>query len=257
MKKIIANPSPKEVIGRASECMRRLLEAGLPYEALQMPINDREMRKRLVRFWNLGGFPATTSQKRAREIMGKNYLGAEEAIKCFGVNPWFLHEVPFSEATLEKCKNTHILVAVLPLTILGICNNVARNLFCQPEDAWYKRELFAQDHGGEGMEVNRWYLVRNTPVPNSTSKNWNEQKMLIGEDEYVPSARVMVYTIIGHYQLTGEQLFENMYLRCSDALSDDRRVYVGGLYGEGLGIGDYLEDECCGTLGISSARKPD
>lgn len=56
MKEIIANLMAAKVIGHASECMRRLLEAGLSYEALQMPIDDPEMRGRLVRFWMSGGF---------------------------------------------------------------------------------------------------------------------------------------------------------------------------------------------------------
>lgn len=56
MSEIIANLMAAKVIGRASECMRRLLEAGLSYEALQMPIDDPEMRGRLVRFWMSGGF---------------------------------------------------------------------------------------------------------------------------------------------------------------------------------------------------------
>lgn len=54
MTEIIANPSPEKVIGRASECMRRLFEAGLTYDALQMPITDPEMRHRLVGTWNSG-----------------------------------------------------------------------------------------------------------------------------------------------------------------------------------------------------------
>jgi hypothetical protein len=56
MSEIIANLMAAKVIGHASECMRRLLEAGLSYEALQMPIDDPEMRGRLVRFWMSGGF---------------------------------------------------------------------------------------------------------------------------------------------------------------------------------------------------------
>jgi len=56
MSEIIANLMAAKVIGHASECMCRLLEAGLSYEALQMPIDDPEMRGRLVRFWMSGGF---------------------------------------------------------------------------------------------------------------------------------------------------------------------------------------------------------
>jgi len=44
-----------KVIGRSAECLRRLMEAGLSYADLQRPIDDPEMRDRLVRFWKSGG----------------------------------------------------------------------------------------------------------------------------------------------------------------------------------------------------------
>src|SRR5436309_3007503 len=62
---------------------------------------------------------------RAREIMGNNFFGVEEAAEHFAA--WLvgesiskLIEIPFSEAMLEKCKHTHVLVAVLPLSIVDI-----------------------------------------------------------------------------------------------------------------------------------------
>ncbi len=54
MEKTIANPDPAKVISRASECLRRLMEAGLSFEDLQKPIDNPEMRQRLVRFWQTG-----------------------------------------------------------------------------------------------------------------------------------------------------------------------------------------------------------
>jgi hypothetical protein len=60
MAETIANPEPAKVISRASECMRRLLEAGLTYEDLQKPINDPEMRRRLMQFWK-GRAPETAA----------------------------------------------------------------------------------------------------------------------------------------------------------------------------------------------------
>src|SRR5262249_53752582 len=152
-----------------------------------------------------GGFEPTTSQKRAREIMSRNFFGVEEAIKHFGVNPTrqqtaMLSEVPFSEEVLTACKDTHILVAVFPISILEIRGRVDRKLFYSHEDAWYNKQAFAKDKGETA-----WALIRKTPVPNSTSKTWPEQQALLTKDEETPTARVMVYTIIGHYLATGER----------------------------------------------------
>lgn len=53
----IANqtPTPAKVVARTSECMRRLLEAGLTYDDLQLPIDDPVARYKIVEFWRLGG----------------------------------------------------------------------------------------------------------------------------------------------------------------------------------------------------------
>jgi hypothetical protein len=47
----IANHELLKALGRANECMRRLIEAGLSFDDLQVPINDPRMRERLVRYW--------------------------------------------------------------------------------------------------------------------------------------------------------------------------------------------------------------
>ena len=43
-------------LGQLTTFVRVMRQAGLPIEtALQMPIDDKEMRARLVRFWTCGG----------------------------------------------------------------------------------------------------------------------------------------------------------------------------------------------------------
>ena len=137
-----------------------------------------------------GRYESTTSQKRAREIMGNNFFGVEEAIKHFEVNPTrqqlvALSEIPFSEALLEQSKDTHILVAVFPLSILEIREKVERKLFYNHEGAWYNEQSFAEEQG----EV-IWQLVRKIPADNSN--NWQEPQALFGKDEEVPTAQVLV-----------------------------------------------------------------
>ena len=106
MEPTIASQDAMRVIDRMNQCIRLLLKEGLPFEAIQMPIDNPDMRKRLIRFWACGGYELTMSQKRAREIMGHNMFGVEEAIKHFGVNTSrqqlaALSDIPFTEATLE------------------------------------------------------------------------------------------------------------------------------------------------------------
>jgi hypothetical protein len=203
-----------------------------------------------------GGYEPSMSQKLAREIMGKNFFGIEEAIKHFGVNATkqqlaYLAEVPFSEEVLKSCKDTHVLVAVFPLSILDIRGiaqkQPGRTLFYSQD--WYDKQAFAKDKGEVG-----WQLVRKEPIANSTSKTWNDQQMLLLKDEETPTARIVVYTMIGRFLATGERLFEKVYVRCVDLGSDGRRVSVGCFAAGGLVV--YWLDVCrVDSIGLSAARK--
>ncbi len=219
-----------------------------------MPIDDPEMRKRLVRFWTSGGYEPTTTQKIAR-VIGIPVFGVEEAVQHFSVKPTraqlsALAEIPFTEAELRECKDTHILVAVFPMSIIEIRGKVPANQRLFYDQDWYNKESFAKDRGEAA-----WHLVRKTPVTNSTLKTWDEQQALLAKNEETPTARVMVYAIIGHFLATGERLFENIYVRCSDVDSLGRRVYVGYFDSNGLLVDYYWDDRRVSYIGLSSARK--
>ncbi len=204
-----------------------------------------------------GGVESSASQTRAREIMGKNFFGIEEAIKHFGVNPSrrqlaVLGEVPFSEDVLIACKDSHVLVAVFPLSIIDIRSIVKKlpdqTLFYNQD--WYNKEAFASDKGETG-----WQLVRKTPIANSTSKTWSEQQALLSQDEETPKAQVMVYTIIGVFLATGERLFEKIYVRCVDLGSDGFRVRVGSFDANGLDVDRWLDGPRGDVIGVSAVGK--
>jgi hypothetical protein len=202
-----------------------------------------------------GGYQPSTSQKHARAVMGANFFGVEEAMKHFGVNPSkpqiaALAEIPFSEETLVACKDTYVLAAVFPLSLLDIRSKASSAKLFYKQD-WYNREQFAKAKGEVG-----WRLVRKTPVADSTNKTWDEQQALLGKDEETPTAQVMVYTIVGHFLATGERLFEKVYVRCSDRDSDGGRVRVGSFDADGLYVHYYYWDGFrYDRLGLSSARK--
>ena len=197
----------------------------------------------------------TTSQEQAREIMGQNFFGIEEAIMHCGVSPSnqqiaALAEIPFMDDVLESHKDTHILIAVFPISILEITSGNSP-ILSSHVGKQHKNEKFIESKGTTG-----WQLVRKTPIEGSTDKTWDEQQALLGKDNEIPSARVMAYTIIGHYLATGEQLFIDVWARCSDLDSGGCHVAVGSsggnwlfLFWDGGGPGGS-------SLGIASARKP-
>jgi hypothetical protein len=212
---------------------------------------------RIAQFMVSGGFEPTTSQKLAREIMGRNFFGIEEAMKHFGVNPSkqqlaYLAEIPWSEEVLRACKDTHVLIATFALSVLdvrGIARKLDQTLFYNQED-WYDKQAFAAYKGEIG-----WQLVRKEPIANSTSKTWNEQQALLSKDEETPNARVVVQTAIGHFLATGERLFEKVYVRCVDLDSGGHRVCVGHFDAEGLHVRYCWDDRQSDRVDVSAARK--
>jgi len=220
-------------VHKEHEVLLKLEAAGLNDELAQKVIDSKgnDLAEKVVRLIQNGGFEPSTSHKQARAIMGRNFFGVEEVIKHFGVNPSkqqlaYLAEVPFTEEVLKFCKDTHVLVAVFPMSILDIRSKVERKLFYSHDDAWYNKQAFANDKGEIG-----WQLVHKVPIADSTNKKWNDQQALLRDDEETPKAQVMVYTIVGQFLATGERLFEIIYVRCSDLDSDGYRVYVGGFDG--------------------------
>ncbi len=245
-------------VHKEHEVLLKLEAAGFSDDLAQKVIEsrDNDLAKKVVRLIRSGGLEPSTSQQKAREIMGTNMFGIEDAIKHFDVNPSktqlaALCEIPFSEEVLVASKDTHVLVALFPLSILDVRGEADCRLFYFHEGTWYnKKQAFAKDRGEIG-----WQLVRKTPVDNSTSKSWGEQQKLLGKDEETPKAQVIVYTIIAHFLSTGERLFESIYVRCSDLGSDGFRINVGRFNVIGLHINHYWDDRRHDNLGLSSARK--
>lgn len=210
---------------------------------------------RMIEIIQSNGSKSTISQKYAREIMSKNFFGIEEAIKYFGINPTHqqlvaLSDIPFSEALLEQLKDTHVLVAVFPLSILEVRGRVDPKLFYNHDNAWYDKQSFAREMG----EVS-WQLIRKTPADNLMSKNSQEQQALFGMDEEMPTAQALVYTAIGYFLSTGEQFMQSKYACTSSMDSNGNCVYISDVGLDGLGISDYWDAVRYDNEDLSSPRK--
>lgn len=249
MSKIIANQvSPSHVSGRLATWHRVMEEAGLTYDDLQKPIDDPVLRQHLVRCWQKTAH--AVSEKDAHGIMGTNCFGTSEAVKYLGVRPSSLPKIMFTKETLEECRETHILVAMFPLSILDIHSRINIGLFYN----WvaYCNEPFAKYSGHAS-----WQLIRKAPVPNSIKKTWLEQRNLLRDDEGISTAIAMVYTILGHYLATDERLFKNTFVRCYDTFSDKRRVQIGHFGQTGLIVSGVTDDSRFDDLGLASVQTND
>ncbi|MFW0862002.1 MAG: hypothetical protein ACKKL6_00220 [Candidatus Komeilibacteria bacterium] len=243
-------------VHKEHEVLLKLETAGLNDELAQAIIDSKsnQLATKVVELISRNGYEPSVIEERARMIMGKNFFGVAEAIKHFKVKPLKKHtnalaKVPFTEEILEKCKDTHILIAVFPLSLLEI-RKAAKDLFYSSEGGWFESQAFAQ----ESSEP-QWCLIQKTPVKDSTFKNWKEQQALLLKNDETPPAHIMVYTIIGHYLNTKERIFENIWVRTSSVDSDGYRVVVGAFDSGGLNVDYDWDDNRNSYLGVSSARK--
>ncbi|MGI0025859.1 MAG: hypothetical protein ACREA4_12055 [Nitrososphaera sp.] len=223
-----------------------------------------------------GGFKSHTSQENAREIMGPSFFGIDDAIKHFGVSPSkreiaAFADVPFSTKILIKHRFDHILVAVFPLSILDIRSradskpffsathfDIVESVDVRGKDVALKEQRFAKNRGKIG-----WHLVRKEPAPNCADLSWWWQRMFLGVNQKVPTARVLMYTIIGYHLLTGQGLFTELpYTRCVDRRSSSRGVaisnwgegdYIG--YAPGIRFSSFSRFFSCKRLGIACQQR--
>ncbi len=255
--------------GNAQSAMFRLLQgfgddAGRIVDKINDPNSGGPLVERIVKIALTGGYEPSTNHIRARQIMGKNFFGPDDAIKHFGIRPTlqqfgYLAEIPFSKEVLTVCKDTHILVAVFPISIIDIWDKVkgiklpsGQKAFFYKQD-WYNGQAFAGEKGELG-----WQLVRKTPADNSLNRYWNQQQKLLGKEDETPKVQVMVYTIIGHFLSTSERLFQEVSVRTYSVVSiasAGDRVCVGTFGADGLVFYNYWDDNRAYNLGVASAQK--
>lgn len=245
-------------VHKEHEFLQKMEDAGLNEELAQAVVQSKgnELAGKIVVFIQRGGYETTTSQRRAKEIIGRNMLDMGDVMQHFRVvfsdeQKIKLSNIPWSESVLQECKDTHILFPGFPLTLLDIRGRMPRGHFYFYEDAWYNTEDFVK----EEKVGCRWYLIRKEAVSDSFNKTFQEQEKLISSQEEVPYAREAVFGIMLLERVTGEHLFKNVYVRCRDLDSGGCRVYVGYFGSYGLDVSGGGDDDRDDGLGLAAERK--
>lgn len=188
------------------------------------------------------------SHKRAREIMGHNFFGVEEAVLHFGIDLETaleeFAEIPFTEGMLKYRSDSHVLVAVPRISIIGIRNQYPQ-LFRGKEGSGLYTYSFAHEVGESG-----WYLIRREAVTDreflGLSKDPEKFSSYVIREKrkgMVLSARVAIFALIGHYIATGERLLPystgettTTVIEKKQVLKLTRQISVGPFRDDGLGI---------------------
>ncbi|UZE93410.1 MAG: hypothetical protein IB617_01080 [Candidatus Nealsonbacteria bacterium] len=208
-------------------------------------------------------------QRRVQKIMGKNFFGVEEVAKYFGIQLTKeelskIAEIPFSDKTLQECKDTHILFLGInrdkegkPLTIHRFKEMFPENgqpKFYSYQGSWYDKEEFANK---ETPEL-RWYLMRKSILEESRSKTYEQQEKLLKENEERERAIVYVYEMLLMFKATGERLFkDDDCVWCKDIDVAGFHVYIGEFGLEDFSVGYWWGDDGWDNMGLAPARKFD
>lgn len=188
-------------------------------------------------------------------VSGTRFFGIEDALRRFGTNFTTIQVAvfavnPFSEAKLQESTDSHILEAVLPISIAKMRSRFDGQFFFR--QLCYDTEPFFTEAGKSG-----WQLINSTPVDGSSGQTFPEQRRIVYENgEEIPSARVVIYTILAYYLATGKWLFEDAYVRTSSIYSPGRHIAVGVFKGYGIYMtGEFGDDERNPIVGVASAHK--
>lgn len=241
-------------LGRVQQYLVSFCAAGGTPDDLPPLIQDHTLMQRVIAYARRGGYEATTSQKRAREIMGKNFLGIEEATEHFKIkfsdgDIKALAEIPYPENVLLALKNTHVLVAGYPLNVLEIRAR-APGIFHVYIPDWYndRQEKFAREKCPLA-----WLFIRKGAVPSSAGRAYNDQLALLSPEEENPLTAEVVYMVTLYFLIHKVMLFRNVWVRTASQSSDGYRVFVV-FYDGRLRIYGWHDNSYDG-IGLASSRK--
>lgn len=193
------------------------------------------------------------------EILGKDFISPEDVMNSRkGITytkeqlAQFGKTVPAQEI-LEWCRDNNFMLVAgpnRPMSLLEI-RTMENGYFYSKEGGWYADQKFSQKDKVE----TKWYMIRKNPVPESTSKKWEGQQLLISDVETVPNSAEFTWAITTYKAVRDVYLFGGIYARTSSLVLDGDHVYVGFFGDKGLDVYDGWDGCCDNGLGLSVARR--
>ena len=263
-------------VHKEHEVLLKLEAAGLTDELAQKVIDSKgnNLAAKVVRLISNGGFEATTSQKRAQEIMGRNFFGIEDWSALYGVSfsqkqlrqvaefPWgedILNSIcPLCGKAVKDCHFAFVGLDRINGKPLTICKwqelhpaTGQPKFYSYAPSAWYSEQKFAKE-----TTMNfRWYLLHQSIVPKSEDKTFGDQKVMLTADYEVPTAVTEATKDLLVFRKTGNFVNPSRYARCEDVSSDGYRVDVGCFDESGLVVNDYWDGSRRYRIGVAASRK--
>lgn len=187
-------------------------------------------------------------EQRAKEIMSaENVFGVGNAEEHFGVRAGndMMFARQFSDTVLTDCKNTHLLVAIFPITLMDLMKQAGVS---------FGRIDCGREYLTKPCRPG-YMLVRKTPVSESLGKPLYEQRPLLRGVDKRPSMAEMAYAVAGYELMTRERLFDDVAVLCTDKCGDGYTWYVGHRGGvRPITLGSAYDDAGHPDIGLASVR---
>lgn len=202
----------------------------------------------------------TSSYVDSHIIMGKrNFIGIDSALMKlkYGGEKISVDEalsfvqIPFKKEILLEYKESHILVAVAAMPPAEICALSA--------EIFYLRNIYIASNVYRKDMSPGWHLIEKTANPIYLKRNWVEQNNRIPDGYKVATVATVVYTMLAHYNATGEYLYKDVRVRCADipeGRGSGKHVtvsYTGGY----ILIGECADMKAAQDLGLATEIIPE
>jgi hypothetical protein len=240
MGKSIVSQGVSNVLGRAAELLRLLEEAGLPFEAWQIPIDDPKKRELLVEYW--------------RGLAGTGVV-PPLAIATF-YNARKVNELFPLELTEEQLRalppapeplNGYVTFFDPGWSIMKM-RDWNPNFF-----AWGTTGSYINDEFFTEQDEPRYRQILMMGVPSSSNQNLDEQMRRLREDQEVPTARQFVTANVLRLVSGGTCFSPKTFMRTS-SITRGMNVDIGNNEGQ-IVLGSDFHGRAFMTLALAGARK--
>lgn len=172
----------------------------------------------------------------AQKIMGSQMILPEQVEGVFGKS-CFLSRTPtqlssgkFSRDTLEGGRDSHLLLPVLPISILEMMELMPK-LFRRPDWQWYENNDFAKARGVDAG----WCIIKKDVINNSLGLSFSKWSFAFPE-QTLPTARELVFSLLLWVKVSGQRLLPQRYAWSRDELPVGGEHVCVGYFDEGLDI---------------------
>lgn len=139
-------------------------------------------------------------------------IGPEAVWNLFDFRPTikdrrYFEKIRLATGLLDACRDTHILTANVECSINALqCREGFASLIDVGDDKSYKNFI-------EVVGKPAWLLFRKRPIDGSAARPFGEQNLLLPRKDAMPTAQELVCATLACYGVTGEHLFNDIFVR--------------------------------------------